>query len=307
MKKLQSLKDKVANLGWFKAKACQKDTSRNTDPNAIAALAAGSSASTGTGSDVSSSLSSSGSDPKLSRIIQQLATLKTSMGDGRSGESSTPVPAKPDVGLVKPDECQGPPLGQPTRVELVTAMLKGMQPPRATQASVGAEPQKPQQSEANSKYVLPGYVLESLQKQLAKPVDPFPQHSQYIKEMEKNSAEGAAPNAEPQPLGGGAAKGQPGKSSVTPQPAETTPARAKAKTNLPKRKDSSWEYGSIRAKFLGERKAEGKTFQEAKALWDASEAKASYLGQVSVVELKKRRFLPKGSLSNPWAPTAEQS
>lgn len=61
------------------------------------------------------------------------------MGDGRSGESSTPVPAKPDVGLVKPDECQGPPLGQPTRVELVTAMLKGMQPPRATQASVGAE------------------------------------------------------------------------------------------------------------------------------------------------------------------------
>lgn len=80
------------------------------------------------------------------------------MGDGRSGESSTPVPAKPDVGLVKPDECQGPPLGQPTRVELVTAMLKGMQPPRATQASVGAEPQKPQQSEANSKYVLPGYV-----------------------------------------------------------------------------------------------------------------------------------------------------
>ena len=270
-----------------------------------------------------------------------MATLKTSMGDGRSGESSTPVPAKPDVGLVKPDECQGPPLGQPTRVELVTAMLKGMQPPRATQASVGAEPQKPQQSEANSKYVLPGYVaphaytticyliqcvfecvyfwlsvfshktlakvLESLQKQLAKPVDPFPQHSQYIKEMEKNSAEGAAPNAGPQPSGGGAAKGQPGKSSVTPQPAETTPARAKAKTNLPKRKDSSWEYGSIRVKFLGERKAEGKTFQEAKALWDASEAKASYLGQVSVVELKKRRFLPKGSLSNPWAPTAEQS
>lgn len=88
--------------------ASSEDTSRNTDPNAIAALAAGSSASTGTGSDVSSSLSSSGSDPKLSRIIQQLATLKTSMGDGRSGESSTPVPAKPDVGLVKPDECQGP-------------------------------------------------------------------------------------------------------------------------------------------------------------------------------------------------------
>ena len=51
---------------------------------------------------------------------------------------------------------------------------------------------------------------------------------------------------------------------------------------------------------MEKQKDAGYTFQKAKELWDNSNEKASYLGQVSVAELKKRRFIGKDDMSNPW-------
>ena len=52
--------------------------------------------------------------------------------------------------------------------------------------------------------------------------------------------------------------------------------------------------------FINGLKSDGKSFGEASKIWDESMDKAKLLSSISVGELKKRRFLPAGSVENPW-------
>ena len=45
----------------------------------------------------------------------------------------------------------------------------------------------------------------------------------------------------------------------------------------------------------------GVTFKFASAAWDLSDKKRLLLKDMSVPELKRRKFLPKGAAANPWA------
>ena len=88
-------------------------------------------------------------------------------------------------------------------------------------------------------------------------------------------------------------------------PVKPKKPKGKAKaTSKPKKRtaesESGWKYASIRNAFIKTRRLEGITFENAQKIWDSSEDKARYLAPCSVGELKKRKFLPKGSTSNPW-------
>ncbi len=61
-----------------------------------------------------------------------------------------------------------------------------------------------------------------------------------------------------------------------------------------------WPYSDLRNKFMQIKICEGFTWNESKNLWDESLDKANFLSEVSVQELKRRKFLPKGSQVNPW-------
>lgn len=137
-----------------------------------------------------------------------------------------------------------------------------------------------------------------LRQKLAQPARPFPQHAQYIKEIkkakengdhvsEKENTDCAVANPAHETRGGQGAKLE--------SPVEIAPDRPKRKRN------PDWEYGEIRNRFIQAKRGEGLCFTNAKALWDSSVEKRSYLGKVSVSELKKRRFIEKGVFANPWA------
>ena len=55
-------------------------------------------------------------------------------------------------------------------------------------------------------------------------------------------------------------------------------------------------------KFIKEARNEHDlSFEAAQHLWDESSAKKDFLKDVSAQELKRRKFIPKGSTENPWA------
>lgn len=90
-----------------------------------------------------------------------------------------------------------------------------------------------------------------------------------------------------------------------------TPADPKASTvdGAPNGEDDiiddtpkQWNYNEVRLSFIKNHQTEhGTNFAEAKAAWDNSSRKREYLGDVSIQELKRRKFLPKGADTNPWA------
>ena len=134
------------------------------------------------------------------------------------------------------------------------------------------------------------------------PAEPFALGDQYVKAIEKARAEAAdgqtseeeedgAPAAEPAKPDEADAEDN-GDANAAPGPVETTKKSKKKKTD--------WDYSNIKSAFMEKQKDAGYTFQKAKELWDNSNEKASYLGQVSVAELKKRRFIGKDDMSNPW-------
>ena len=154
-------------------------------------------------------------------------------------------------------------------------------------------------------------VLEVLKKNMSEPVKPFPQHAQYVREVEKTRADqvdrerenvhAGEPMVAPcatEPSGVVAENGSRAEEPGLMPP--STPGKGDV-SKMSKRKIPNWNYGSIRSAFIQQRKGEGISFRDALKLWDASQAKKVYLGKVSVSELKKRRFLPKGATTNPWS------
>ena len=64
---------------------------------------------------------------------------------------------------------------------------------------------------------------------------------------------------------------------------------------------STWNYSTIRMEWIKKhRKENACTFAGARALWDQSSTKKAFLSKVSVAELRRRKFIPKGSKLNPW-------
>ena len=60
-------------------------------------------------------------------------------------------------------------------------------------------------------------------------------------------------------------------------------------------------YKSTRLRFIEEKTGSGVSFKIAAAAWDLSDKKRDLLSGLSIPELKRRRFLPKGATRNPWA------
>ena len=143
-------------------------------------------------------------------------------------------------------------------------------------------------------------MLESLSKAAAAPAVPFALHDQYVPNL--LAARGEAPAEEHEDDDGDECKDD-GDKRAPPVKPKKSKGKAKATSKPKKRKadsESGWNYASIRNTFITSRRFEGETFENAQKLWDASEEKTRYLAPCSVGELKKRKFLPKGSTSNPW-------
>ena len=132
-------------------------------------------------------------------------------------------------------------------------------------------------------------VLDSLKKHAGDPKPKaFPIHMQYI------PAVMAAKQAEPcgdQPKDVGAGEESEGVAMKSTQKKSEPPKGAKV---------DSWQYSSLRNQFMQTKLCEGFTWNESKNLWDESLEKANFLSEISVPELKRRKFLPKGSQVNPW-------
>ena len=60
-------------------------------------------------------------------------------------------------------------------------------------------------------------------------------------------------------------------------------------------------YSAKRSAFIENLRNNGHSYQIAKATWNLSSVKREMLSGVSVSELKRRRFLPKGARENPLA------
>ena len=84
---------------------------------------------------------------------------------------------------------------------------------------------------------------------------------------------------------------------------EAEPARAAKRKGAPNTGGSSeWNYASVRQSFITKTRLEqGVPYVKAKSLWDQSEDKRLYLKDVSVQELKRRKFIDKGATQNPWS------
>lgn len=108
---------------------------------------------------------------------------------------------------------------------------------------------------------------------MAKPPAPFALSAQYVKSV--------------------------GHSAEPPVDGEVVPSKGVEDTSEP---PQAWNYNDVRMGFIKNHQADhGSKFAEAKTAWDTSSQKREYLGGVSLVELKRRRFLPKGADTNPWA------
>ena len=59
-------------------------------------------------------------------------------------------------------------------------------------------------------------------------------------------------------------------------------------------------YREEKGKFIVAARDKGVSYTNANMAWNLSKEKAALLGGLSVPELVRRRFLPKGSASNPW-------
>ena len=63
-----------------------------------------------------------------------------------------------------------------------------------------------------------------------------------------------------------------------------------------------WNYADVKNKWIDQCRMDNNvSFKDAKKMWESSDAKRNYLKHVSLQELKRRKFLPKGATTNPWS------
>lgn len=117
----------------------------------------------------------------------------------------------------------------------------------------------------------------------------FPLKSQYVKTV---AAARDAAGLEPAPCEGGDGESKGSGSSSKKRPADLEGEGG----------EGQWNYNKVRLSYINRVKKENKiSFQDAQNMWDESPEKKNLLKDVSVKELKRRKFLPKGATENPWA------
>lgn len=74
------------------------------------------------------------------------------------------------------------------------------------------------------------------------------------------------------------------------------------KTPTVSKNPSGWQYGTLRKEFIGKAMANDSKlgYQDAVKMWDSSSEKTTFLAAVGVGELKRRKFVPAGTTTNPW-------
>ena len=125
---------------------------------------------------------------------------------------------------------------------------------------------------------------------------PFAIHEQYVPQVKARKL--AAENGD-----GGESDGE-GDGPAVPKSSKKQVSLKNAPDNSLEgdgdQKSGAWEYGKMRREWIRGKMIEGFSHKEASNLWDESKEKATLLAPVSLGELKRRKFLPKGSDSNPW-------
>ena len=120
---------------------------------------------------------------------------------------------------------------------------------------------------------------------------PFPLHQQYVKAV--------AAAAETAPGEDGEVGDEPiGKSD--PKPKGNKNKKTDNQPSKCAKKESHWQYGTLRKEFIAKQMKDKVGYQDAVSMWDSSNEKAVYLSDVTVGELKRRKFLKAGATTNPW-------
>ena len=134
-------------------------------------------------------------------------------------------------------------------------------------------------------------VLDTMRK-LQPSVTPFPLKDQYIPAI-------CGPKGE-------AADGANAKvCDVHDEPVEPASRKRKSDESAVVEEEPNkpvWNYSAVREKWISDIRFEKRvSYNEAKTLWDESDRKKNFLKNVSVSELKRRKFIRKGCTVNPWA------
>ena len=153
-------------------------------------------------------------------------------------------------------------------------------------------------------------VLASLEKQSSQPPEPFPLHAQYVPNIAglkgedgDSEASGDEDVGSKKPRAKGkkpSNKTNRGRAKATSSKQKTIRNTSKPITGETSCSDGGWQYGAVRNAFIQDLRSKGVGFGDAKPLWDSSEQKTQILSAVTVQELKRRKFLPKGACENPW-------
>lgn len=149
-------------------------------------------------------------------------------------------------------------------------------------------------------------VLSALKKMHITTPPPFSQNAQYKKNFDPN---GDADDGEGEGDGNTSAKKtlqskkkktrkqKPSKQIKHPV-AAVPPSQGEAESDgVYKAK----EYSSIRMAFIQDLRSQGFGSSEANEGWNRSEQKRRLLASLPLTELKRRRFVPKGTMCNPFA------
>ena len=125
---------------------------------------------------------------------------------------------------------------------------------------------------------------------------PFPVEAQYIKSIlaARGSDGDDADDKENQNTPPPKPRGK------KPKSTKKTKGKSKCAKKSPDAIKPEWNYRSIRNEFIQAMRSQGTSHAEAAKCWDCSLEKAKILAPISTVELRKRRFLEKGSQTNPW-------
>ena len=148
--------------------------------------------------------------------------------------------------------------------------------------------------------------MASLEKQSSQPPQPFPLNAQYVANIagpkgEDGDSEASGDEGDVKSKRSRVAGKKPNsKKNKTKAKAKSSKEKPPAKTGETTGSNDGWKYGAIRNAFIQDQRNKGVGFDAAKSLWDSSEQEAQLLSVVSVQELKRRKFLPKGASENPW-------
>lgn len=125
--------------------------------------------------------------------------------------------------------------------------------------------------------------------------DAFPLKDQYVACI-KNARN--APDDDHE-----AAEGQEGRPAKRARVEKQDPPAMPSADSGDGKRAKAWNYAAVRKEFIDNVRTEKPdcSYSDAVELWNASAPRRALLGSLSVVELKKRKFLPKGATVNPWA------